>query len=111
MNKKKFLVRAASTLMAAGLVFGGPTAEAADVTGSEASGDGFVAGNAISGDVDVPLAACGVGVVGAGVATGVCEPDGTLAWTGDDKTWASGEGNGFVAGNGVAGDLDVPVAG
>jgi hypothetical protein len=107
---KKFLFRAASTLMAAGMLFGGPAAEAADVTGSQAEGDGFVAGNAVSGDLDAPIAACGVGVVGAGVATGVCEPWGVLAWTGDEVTKAWAEGDGFIAGNAVAADADVPVA-
>jgi hypothetical protein len=107
---KKFLFKAAGTLMAAGLLFGGPPAGAADVTGAAAEGDGFVAGNAIDGNLDVPLAACGVAAVGVGVATGVCEPYGTLAWTGDDKTWAEAEGDGFIAGNAVALDADVPVA-
>jgi hypothetical protein len=107
---KKFLFRAAGTLMAAGLLFGGPPAGAADVTGSSASGDGFVAGNAGSGNLDVPLAACGVAAVGAGVATGVCEPWGPLAWTGWEKTWAEAEGDGFIAGNAIAVDADVPIA-
>jgi hypothetical protein len=107
---KKFLFKAAGTLMAAGLFMGGPTAEAADITGASASGDGFVAGNAIDGNLDVPLAACGVAAAGIGVATGVCEAWGPLAWTGDDKTWADGEGNGFIAGNAIAADADIPVA-
>jgi hypothetical protein len=107
---KKFLFKAASTLMVAGFLFGGPTAEAADVTGSQAEGDGFIAGNAGSGNLDVPLAACGVAGTGIGVATGVCEPWGPLAWTGDEKTWAMGEGDGFIAGNAIAVDADVPVA-
>ena len=107
---KKFLFKAAGTLMAAGLLFGGPPAGAADVTGTAAEGDGFVAGNAGSGNLDVPLAACGVAAVGAGVATGVCEPYGTLAWTGDDWTKAEAEGDGFIAGNAIAIDADVPIA-
>ena len=107
---KKFFFKAAGTLMAAGMFFGGPTAGASDVTGSQAEGDGFVAGNAVSADVDAPIAACGVGGAGIGVGTGVCEPWGPLATTGDAKTWAEGEGNGFIAGNAIAAAADVPIA-
>jgi hypothetical protein len=108
---KKIVFKTAGTLMVAGMLFGGPTAQAADVTGAKAEGDGFVAGNAISGNLDVPLAACGVGAAGIGVGTGVCKTwGGPLAQTGDEKTWAEAEGDGFIAGNAVALDADVPVA-
>jgi len=108
---KKIVFKTAGTLMVAGMLFGGPTAQAADVTGAKAEGDGFVAGNAISGNLDVPLAACGVGAAGIGVGTGVCKTSGgPLATTGDDVTKARASGDGFIAGNAVALDVDVPVA-
>ncbi|HEV7762482.1 MAG TPA: chaplin family protein [Acidimicrobiales bacterium] len=44
----------------------------ADHTSATASGNGFLTGNAIAADVDAPITVCGVGVVGLGVATGVC---------------------------------------
>jgi ChpA-C len=107
---KKFAYKTAGTLMVAGMLLSGGPAQAADAVNSQASGDGFVTGNAISPNVDVPLAACGVAAVGGGVATGVCKAHHPLAWTGDDTTKASGEGDGFIAGNAVAADVDVPVA-
>ena len=54
---KNLVFKTAGTLMVAGMLFGGHTAQAADVTGSKAEGDGFIAGNAVSADLDVPIAA------------------------------------------------------
>jgi len=81
-----------------------------DTTKAEAEGDGLVAGNAVAGDLDVPVAGCGLGGTLAGVATGTCDATGPLATTGNDKTEAAASGSGTGTGNAVALDGDVPVA-
>jgi LPXTG-motif cell wall-anchored protein len=82
-----------------------------DVVTAQASGNGFLTGNAIGLNVDLPINICGVGVAVIGIATGDCSmPAGApLATTGPDQTSSTAEGNGFLAGNAIAGDLDVPV--
>jgi hypothetical protein len=69
-----------------------------------------VAGNAIAGDLDVPIAGCGLAGTLGGVATGTCDATGPLATTGDDTTTASASGSGTGTGNAVALDADIPVA-
>ena len=81
-----------------------------DVVKATASGSGTGTGNAVALNLDVPVAACGLGGAVIGVGTGVCEASGPLATTGDNVTKATAEGDGFIAGNAIAGDLDVPVA-
>jgi hypothetical protein len=43
------------------------------LTTATASGNGLLSGNAIALDVKAPITVCGVGAVGLGVATGVCQ--------------------------------------
>jgi hypothetical protein len=117
---------AASLLgVATGTCDGAPTPPPqADTTVAQASGDGVGTGNAIGLDVDAPITVCGVGVVGGGVATGVCNggapaPQPTLQATtagaggggggGGDTTVAKAQGNGVLAGNAIGLDVDVPI--
>jgi hypothetical protein len=107
---KKSILKAAGTIVFAGMVLGGPAASAADLVGSQGDGDGAVAGNAVDGNVDAPVAACGVGAVGGGVATGACDASGPLASSSDDMTSAIGSGSGVIAGNAIAVAADAPIA-
>jgi hypothetical protein len=107
---KKFIFKATGTLVLAGMVFGGPAAEAADLFGSQSQGDGFIAGNAVDANVEAPLAVCGVGAAGAGEATGACRASGPLASSAEDMTTAAAQGDGVATGNAVALGADAPVA-
>jgi hypothetical protein len=82
-----------------------------DTTVAEASGNGFLTGNALGLDIDLPINICGIGIAVGGVATGDCVmPAGPpLATTGPDNTSATASGNGFLAGNAIAGDIDAPI--
>jgi hypothetical protein len=83
-----------------------------DTTVAKAQGDGFLTGNAIGLDVDVPITVCGVGGALLGVATGTCTlpppPPGGM-WGGGDKVVAEGSGNGFLSGNALGLNIDLPI--
>jgi hypothetical protein len=122
---KKIVTRAAKTALAAGvaggLVLAGTPAALAQEAPTTASGDGVGAGNAIGLAIDLPVTVCGLGVVGAGVATGICgaapapggaTPGAATPGAGDTPGGApvaQASGNGVLTGNALGIDIDAPI--
>jgi hypothetical protein len=90
---------------------GGGPGGGGDTTVAQAQGNGFLAGNAVGLDVDVPITVCGVGGALLGVASGTCAlppaPPGGPG--GGDTVVAKAEGNGFLSGNAIGLNVDLPI--
>ena len=82
-----------------------------DTVVAQAQGNGFLSGNAIGLNVDLPINLCGIGIAVGGLAVGDCvmPAGGPLATTGSSTTVATASGNGFLTGNAIAADVDAPI--
>jgi hypothetical protein len=103
---EKIVRRAAvAVLLAGGLLTTDGAALAAEPP-TTASGDGVLAGNAVSLDLDAPITLCGLIGVLVGAPAGGCV---TLGDPIPDTTQAAASGDGVVTGNAIAVDVDLPV--